>query len=241
MTESLGVLIQRAAVASTGALPESTVDALSTWMERIEKWNTRMDLTAARSREELVDLMLVDALILGARIPRDVRLVDVGTGAGAPGLALAVLRPDLHVTLVEPLGKRASFLSTEAGVLGRRDVTIERARGEAMIARAPVGCRRLASDAVARRVAGARHAFGGHRRLRVGPSRQGRCPGSRRMAGGRGAGLPVAPDRGFATGTWVSTRLGAPPSSPNPEPMRRHLTCVPEPREADLRASSPMT
>jgi 16S rRNA (guanine527-N7)-methyltransferase len=137
MTESLGVLIQRAAVASTGALPESTVDALSTWMERIERWNTRMDLTAARSREELVDLMLVDALILGARIPRDVRLVDVGTGAGAPGLALAVLRPDLHVTLVEPLGKRASFLSTEAGVLGRRDVTIERARGEAMIARAP--------------------------------------------------------------------------------------------------------
>jgi 16S rRNA (guanine527-N7)-methyltransferase len=133
MAESLRALIERAATAMTRALSDGEVEALTAWIERIEKWNARMDLTAARSREQLVDLMVVDALMLEARIPRDARLVDVGTGAGAPGLALAILRPDLQVTLVEPIGKRASFLSTVAGVLGRRDVTIERARGESLV------------------------------------------------------------------------------------------------------------
>jgi 16S rRNA (guanine527-N7)-methyltransferase len=57
-------------------------------------------------------------------------LVDVGTGAGAPGLAVAVLRPDLKVTLVEPLTKRISFLRTVLAKIGRPDVTLVRARGD---------------------------------------------------------------------------------------------------------------
>jgi 16S rRNA (guanine527-N7)-methyltransferase len=59
-------------------------------------------------------------------------VVDVGAGAGAPGLALAVLRPDLKVTLVEPRGKRASFLRTVSGELGRSDIAIERVRGDVL-------------------------------------------------------------------------------------------------------------
>jgi 16S rRNA (guanine527-N7)-methyltransferase len=57
-------------------------------------------------------------------------VVDVGTGAGAPGLALALLRPDLRATLVEPIGKRASFLRTVIGSVGRSDVALVRGRGE---------------------------------------------------------------------------------------------------------------
>jgi 16S rRNA (guanine527-N7)-methyltransferase len=135
MAESLGALIRRAAATTGSPLADEKADALATWIELVEKWNARMDLTAARSREELVDLMVADALMLAGRIAKDAQLVDVGTGAGAPGLALAVLRQDLQVTLVEPLGKRASFLSTVAGALGRRDLTIERARGEALSGR----------------------------------------------------------------------------------------------------------
>ena len=64
--------------------------------------------------------MLADALRPRAAHPRGARVVDVGTGAGAPGLALALLRPDLRVTLVEPLGKRAAFLRTVLGAVGPR-------------------------------------------------------------------------------------------------------------------------
>lgn len=91
-----------------------------------------MDLTAARSEAELVDLMVADALVLASRIPTGARVIDVGAGAGAPGLALALLRDDLEVTLVEPLAKRSSFLRTAIGAVRRSDVRLVRARGESL-------------------------------------------------------------------------------------------------------------
>lgn len=126
----LGALVDRAAEALGATIDPAARTALVTWLERLEEWNARIDLTAARGREQLVDLMLADALVLAPRLPRDARVLDVGTGAGAPGLALAILRPDLRVTLSEPLGKRAAFLRTAVGTVGRPDVIIERKRGE---------------------------------------------------------------------------------------------------------------
>lgn len=127
----LGALVDRAAAGlGASSIEPPTRAALVTWLERLEEWNERIDLTAARGREELVDLMLADALVLAPRLPRDARVLDVGSGAGAPGLALAILRPDLRVTLSEPLGKRAAFLRTALGAVLRADVAIERKRGE---------------------------------------------------------------------------------------------------------------
>ena len=107
--------------------------AIDTWLDRLEEWNARIDLTAARTPEELVDLMLADAFVLAGCLPRAVRVVDIGSGAGAPGLPLALLREDLSVTLVEPLGKRASFLRTIIGACQRPDVTLVHGRGESLV------------------------------------------------------------------------------------------------------------
>jgi 16S rRNA (guanine527-N7)-methyltransferase len=101
---------------------------LATWLDALAQWNARVDLTAARSAGELVDLMIADAAQIANAMPRDARVIDVGTGAGAPGLALAILRPDLKMTLVEPLAKRTSFLRTVLAAIGRRDVTVEGTR-----------------------------------------------------------------------------------------------------------------
>ncbi|HEY8039921.1 MAG TPA: RsmG family class I SAM-dependent methyltransferase [Polyangiaceae bacterium] len=134
-TVSLAPLVDRA-TSSLGARVDAGVRAnLLTWLDRLRQWNARIDLTAARSPEELVDLMLADALILAPRLGQGARVVDVGAGAGAPGLGLALLRADLRLTLVEPLGKRASFLRTVVGEVGRADVAIERVRGEALAGR----------------------------------------------------------------------------------------------------------
>ena len=135
MAAKLAARVEAVASALGSALEGEALAHVGTWLERLEEWNARIDLTAARSPDELVDLMLADALFLAPRLPRDARLVDVGTGAGAPGLALALLRPDLRVTLVEPLGKRAAFLRTVLGEAGRADVVIERARGQAVAGR----------------------------------------------------------------------------------------------------------
>lgn len=116
-------------------VPHERAGAVARWLGLLTQWNARIDLTAARGDDELHDLMLADALVLAPRIHRGARVVDVGAGAGAPGLALALLRPDLRVTLVEPLTKRSSFLRTVLGTLGRTDVVLVKEKGEAVAER----------------------------------------------------------------------------------------------------------
>jgi 16S rRNA (guanine527-N7)-methyltransferase len=109
---------------------------LSVWLDELCLWNQKLDLTAARSTEELVDLMLCDALMLAKRMAPESRVVDIGSGVGGPGLALAFLRPDLSMTLVEPLTKRTSFMRTVLAKVNRTDVRLLRERGEQTAARA---------------------------------------------------------------------------------------------------------
>jgi 16S rRNA (guanine527-N7)-methyltransferase len=126
--------------------PPRAAAALAPWIALITAWNARIDLTAARTDDELVDLMIADAALLAAHIPAGRRVVDVGSGAGAPGLPLAILRPDLAVTLVEPLQKRVAFLRTAIGALIQAGSfagatspipRVERARGDALAQRRP--------------------------------------------------------------------------------------------------------
>jgi len=131
----LGPLVDRAMSGFATAIDPTSAATVVQWLERLQEWNARIDLTAARSDPELVDLMIADALALSSHIGHGAKLVDVGTGAGAPGLALALLRPDLAATLVEPLGKRTSFLRTVIGALERTDIVLEGKRGDALAGR----------------------------------------------------------------------------------------------------------
>jgi 16S rRNA (guanine527-N7)-methyltransferase len=106
--------------------------ALEALLDLLVEWNRRLDLTAARSPEELVDLFLCDAALLARHHDPGAHWVDVGSGAGAPGLPLAVLAPDLLLTLVEPQSKRVAFLRTALGSIGRGDVQVERRRSDAL-------------------------------------------------------------------------------------------------------------
>lgn len=86
---------------------------------QVSEWNERLDLTAARTPDAIAEVMFADALVLAR--PELVRpseaLLDVGSGAGGPALALAFLRDDLRVLLVEPKGKRVAFLRSVIGAL----------------------------------------------------------------------------------------------------------------------------
>ena len=113
--------------------PANPAEAIQRWAELVIDWNQRMDLTAARNPDELVDLLLADAAQLAQLTDEGpASWVDVGSGAGAPGLALALLRPDLKLTLVEPKQKRVVFLRAVLHELGRADILVERARADAL-------------------------------------------------------------------------------------------------------------
>ena len=104
--------------------------------ELVASWNERVDLTAARDPDELVDLLFADAAAVlgerGARVESREAWLDVGSGMGAPGVALALFEPRLAMTLVEPRVKRVAFLRTLLHELGRADIGIERSRSETM-------------------------------------------------------------------------------------------------------------
>lgn len=73
---------------------------------------------------------LLNCAVIGDVMPEGARVIDVGSGAGLPGIPLAIARPDLDITLIEPLLKRSNYLSEVKELLGLDNVTIIRGRAE---------------------------------------------------------------------------------------------------------------
>jgi 16S rRNA (guanine527-N7)-methyltransferase len=83
------------------------------------KWNARMNLTAARKPEEIVRRHFVESIFAAQQIPKHVKtLLDFGSGAGFPGIPIAICRPKIGVTLAESQGKKAAFLREAVRTLG---------------------------------------------------------------------------------------------------------------------------
>jgi 16S rRNA (guanine527-N7)-methyltransferase len=111
--------VERLAQAFRVSLLPNAVDTLGRYVELVATWNRKLDLTAAKQTQALVEVLLADAFILAAEdlVPTRSRCIDVGSGAGSPAIPLALMRGDLQLTLVEPLRKRVAFLRTVVGTL----------------------------------------------------------------------------------------------------------------------------
>lgn len=118
-------------VLGAGLGTDDRVEKLARYLDLVVTWNAKLDLTAARDPDELCDLFVADAVVIANAHTDEPRWVDVGSGAGAPGLPLALLGRG-ELTLVEPLQKRVAFLRTAVGSLELDRVKVERARSEAL-------------------------------------------------------------------------------------------------------------
>ncbi|MDP3970000.1 MAG: 16S rRNA (guanine(527)-N(7))-methyltransferase RsmG [Nocardioides sp.] len=87
-------------------------------------------LLGPREVPRLWDRHLLNCAVVAEAVPAGVSLVDIGSGAGLPGLVLALVRPDLTITLVEPLLRRTTFLEEVIADLGLTNVTVVRGRAE---------------------------------------------------------------------------------------------------------------
>ena len=110
-----------------------TADKLVRYQELVEEWNGRINLTGDAGFDAMLDRHLMDSLTpltADGLLPQNASLIDVGSGAGLPGIPLAIARPDLRVTLLDSMQKRVGFLRSVKETLALENVTIVHARAE---------------------------------------------------------------------------------------------------------------
>jgi 16S rRNA (guanine527-N7)-methyltransferase len=129
-----------AALAAAGvALPQEARGRLDAYLALLAKWNRTYNLTAIREPEQMITHHVLDALAVLPRLPAGERLrvLDVGSGGGVPGLPLAIARPQWTIVLIDSNHKKSAFLQQAAIELGLANVEVITARVEDYESAAP--------------------------------------------------------------------------------------------------------
>ena len=108
-------------------LPQAAAGQFTTLLDELGRWNQRVNLTAIRDRDEMVTGHLLDSLVVRPLL-HGKRILDVGTGAGFPGLPLAICEPDRDFVLLDSNNKKIMFVQHVAALLGLSNVTACKAR-----------------------------------------------------------------------------------------------------------------
>jgi 16S rRNA (guanine527-N7)-methyltransferase len=131
------------------SLPPSTLDQISTYIDLLLRWNARINLTAIRNPEEIVTRHFGESFFLASHLfpksgtdhrplttdHRPPHVLDIGSGAGFPGLPLKLWAPHIHLTLVESNHKKAAFLREVARALTLTNINVITDRAEVLAAR----------------------------------------------------------------------------------------------------------
>ena len=111
------------------AAPSGALEKLLDYVELLARWNATYNLTAVREPADMVTRHLLDSLSV-APFASGKTLADIGSGAGLPGIPLAILAPEREVTLIDSNGKKASFLREAVRTLGLTNTRVESERVE---------------------------------------------------------------------------------------------------------------
>lgn len=118
--------------AARGVFAPDRLPLAERYAELLATDGTLRGLIGPREVGRLWERHLFNSAAMAEVLPRDATVADIGSGAGLPGLVLAIVRPDLRITLVEPLLRRTTFLSEVVEELGLDNVEVVRGRAEAL-------------------------------------------------------------------------------------------------------------
>jgi len=110
-------------------LSESKVEAFLAYLDLLQKWNHTYNLTAITDFDDMITHHLLDSLAVAPYISGS-HIVDVGSGAGLPGIPLAICYPEKQFTLIDSVGKKTRFLQHVVRTLGLKNVTVVHGRAE---------------------------------------------------------------------------------------------------------------
>jgi len=134
---SLRAPLQAAAQTLGLTLSDKQLDQLLAYLDLIQKWNKVYNLTAVRDPQAMLTQHLVDSLSLLPALRRHaqgqaLRMMDVGSGGGLPGVVVAICEPGIDVTCVDAVAKKATFIKQVAAELGLKNLHGEHSRVEAL-------------------------------------------------------------------------------------------------------------
>lgn len=101
-------------------LTDTQIQQFNIYCRLLIEWNNKMNLTAIKEPDEIAIKHFVDSCTVAhyVKIKENAKIIDIGTGAGFPGIPLKILRNDIHLTLLDSLNKRITFLNEVANQLG---------------------------------------------------------------------------------------------------------------------------
>lgn len=111
------------------SLDPATAEKLLRLLDELDDWNQRMNLTAIRERPQQITKHLLDSLAIRPYLHGS-RAIDIGTGAGFPGLPLAIVAPEVSFTLLDSTAKKLKFIDHVTALLGIANVQTVHARAE---------------------------------------------------------------------------------------------------------------
>ena len=121
---SLSPLLKQGLVALNISLSVDKQQLLLQYVALLNKWNKVYNLTAVREPERMIGLHILDSLAVMPHLSYAQRILDVGTGGGLPGMALAIARADLHVTMLDSLQKKTTFVRQAIGELSLTNAAV---------------------------------------------------------------------------------------------------------------------
>ncbi len=105
-------------------------DLFLSYVDLLRKWGRRINLSSVLTDREIIIKHLIDSLTVAEFMPPGSRVIDIGTGAGFPGIPLSIHDPSLKVTLLESVGKKVAFLKDAKRSLGLSGINIHHGRAE---------------------------------------------------------------------------------------------------------------
>jgi 16S rRNA (guanine527-N7)-methyltransferase len=129
-TPEARVLLDEGLAALTLAATGSQIDSLLALAQVLERWSERINLTGHRGAEAIIRRLILDAAALSHELPEISTLADIGSGAGFPGLPMAILRPECQVTLIESRERRHHFQREAIRQLGLKNTRAVLGRAE---------------------------------------------------------------------------------------------------------------
>ena len=110
-------------------LSDQVIDQLMTYLNLVEKWNRVYNLTAIRERDEMIKLHFLDSLSILNHVHVK-NILDVGSGAGFPGIVLAITKPELKVTVMDSVNKKTTFMQQVKSELALTNLDVVNSRVE---------------------------------------------------------------------------------------------------------------